>query len=107
MEIPGNEFRIKNKAIQEKARVSGKKPVDKSEAPSSAPKTQGSENIALSSRAKDIQKAFEAAKSAPDIRVDKVERIKTEIAEGRFHVDSKDLAEKILQDIITESRFLE
>ena len=107
MEIPGNEFSIKNKAIQEKARVSGKKAADKSEAPSSTPKTQGSENIALSSRAIDIQRALAAAKSAPDIRIEKVERIKTEIEEGRFHVDSKDLAEKILNDIIIESKFLE
>ncbi|HAX46265.1 MAG TPA: flagellar biosynthesis anti-sigma factor FlgM, partial [Nitrospina sp.] len=43
---------------------------------------------------------------SPDIRVDKVERIKTEIAEGRFHVDSHELAEKILKDVIAESKFL-
>ncbi|MEE2987262.1 MAG: flagellar biosynthesis anti-sigma factor FlgM [Nitrospinota bacterium] len=106
MEIPGNEFRIKSKAIQEKGRVAGKSPAKDVTSPSSVSKTQGTENIALSSKAKDIQKAFEAAKSSPDIRVDKVERIKNSIADGTFHVDSKDLAEKILKDIITESKFL-
>ena len=108
MEIPGNQFRIKTKTIQEKVRISGNSPTAKGDASSSASsKSQGSENIALSSRAKDIQKANEIAKSAPDVRVDKVASIKSRIADGSFHVDSRDLAEKILKDIITETRFLE
>ena len=44
--------------------------------------------------------------NSPDIRVDKVERVKAEIAEGRFHVNSDKLAEKILKDVITDSKFL-
>ena len=69
--------------------------------------TQGGEHIALSSKAKDIQKSHEAVKNSSDIRVDKVDRIKTAISEGSFHVDSHELAEKILKDVIVESKFLE
>ena len=108
MEIPGNELRVKNKAIQDRIKVTGKESAktDASGGSSGTKGTQGSEHIALSSKAKDIQKAHEAVKNSSDIRVDKVERVKAEIAEGRFHVDSAELAEKILKDVITESKFL-
>jgi len=108
MEIPGNELRVKNKTIQDRIKVTGKESAKTGAATGSTgvKGTQGTENIALSSKAKDIQKAHEAVKNSSDIRVDKVERVKTEIAEGRFHVDSDELAEKILKDVITESKFL-
>ena len=108
MEIPGNELRVKNKVIQDRIKVKAKESVKSgSTSSSSAAKgAQATEHIALSSKAKDIQKAHEAVKNSSDIRVDKVERVKTEIAEGRFHVDSNELAEKILKDVITESKFL-
>lgn len=106
MEIPGNEFRIKNKAIQEKIDVSSKKGSAGKVNPAPAG-VSGGEQIALSSKARGIQKALETVKSSPDIRAEKVNRIKSQIADGTFHVDSEVLAEKILQEIITESRFLE
>ena len=108
MEIPGNELRIKNKIIQDKIKVTGKKSskTDAATGSSDSKGAQATENIALSSKAKDIQKAHETVKNTSDIRVDKVERVKNEIAEGRFNVDSKDLAEKILKDVITEAKFL-
>ena len=105
MEIPGNELRVKNKAIQDRVKVSSKESA-KTGATSKSSGSKGTEHIALSSKAKDIQKAHEVLKNSSDIRVDKVNRVKAEIAEGRFHVDSDELAEKILKDIITESKFL-
>jgi len=106
MEIPGNEFRIKNKAVQDKLDVSSRKGAAK-KVDSSAGSSGGSEQIALSSKARGIQKALEVVQSSPDIRAEKVNRIKAEIANGTFHVDSEVLAERILQEIITESKFLE
>ena len=53
-----------------------------------------------------VQKATEVVNAAPDIRTEKVERIKNEIAKGDYHVSSEDLAEKVLENIITESKFL-
>ena len=109
MEIPGNELRVKNKAIQDRMKVAGKESAKKAGAASTSSGTkgtQGTEHIALSSKAKDIQKAHEAVKNSSDIRVDKVERVKAAIAEGRFHVGSQELAEKILKDVLTESKFL-
>ena len=106
MEIPGNELRVK-KAIQDRIKVKGKDSAKATHNLASTKETQGTEHIALSSKAKDIQKAHEAVKNSSDIRVDKVKRVKAEIAEGRFHVDSKELAEKILKDVITEAKFLD
>ena len=102
MEIPGNELRVKNKAIQDRIKVKGKgsTKTDAASGSSSAKGTRGTEHIALSSKAKDIQKAHEAVKNSSDIRVEKVERVKSAIAEGRFHVDSNELAEKIILFII-------
>jgi negative regulator of flagellin synthesis FlgM len=104
MEIPGNDFRIKSKAIQDRIKVGDKGSVGKSQGGASS--TSGTEQIAISSKAKDIQKTTEVANAAPDIRIDKVERIKNEIAEGNYRVSSEDLAEKVLENIITESKFL-
>ena len=107
MEIPGNELKVKSRAVQGRNKVTGKDSgkANATSASADAKAAQG-EHIALSSKAKDIQKAHEAVKNSSDIRVDKVERVKAEIAAGRFHVDSKELAEKILKDVITESKFL-
>ncbi len=57
-------------------------------------------------KGKDIQKARKAAHDASDIRVDKVEQIRQEIADCSFQVDSHDLAKKVLREVITESRLL-
>ena len=109
MEIPGNDLKIKGKVIQDRIKVTGEKTpkAGASGGPSGAKGTQGSEHIALSSKAKDIQKSHEAVKSSSEIRVDKVDKIKAAIAEGSFHVDSHELAEKILKDVIVESEFLD
>ena len=107
MEIPGNDFKIKGKAV-DRVKVTGKESAKAESSGSSGAKgTQRGEHIALSSKAKDIQKSHQAVKNSSDIRVDRVDRIKAAIADGSFHVDSHELAEKILKDVIIESKFLE
>ena len=109
MEISGNDIKVKGKAIQDRIKVTGEKTAKAgaSGGSSRAKGTQGGEHIALSSKAKDIQKSHEVVKNSSDIRVEKVDRIKAAIAEGSFHVDSLELAEKILKDVIAESKFLD
>lgn len=107
MEIPGNEFRLKNKLIQERAKTSAKEGSGKGESASSSSNAGGSsEQIVLSSKAKDIQRAQEAVRAAPDIRVDKVNRIKQQISDGTYQVNTRDVAEKLLKEIISDSKFL-
>ena len=104
MEIPGNDFRIKNKAIQNRVK-SG----DKSSSASlkgDVSSSSGSEQVAISSKAKEIQQVTNAVNATPDIRIEKVEKIKDQLANGNYHISSYKLAEKVLQSIITESEFL-
>jgi negative regulator of flagellin synthesis FlgM len=104
MEIPGNDLRIKGKTIQDRIKVGDKTVTSKSIGDTSA--TRGTEHIAISSKAKDIQKATEVINASPDIRIEKVEHIKEQISNGSYSVSSEKLAEKILKNIITESNFL-
>ena len=103
MEIPGNNYRVKGKTIQDRIKVGEKTDTSKSLGGTSS--TSGNEHIAISSKAKDIQKATEAVNAAPDIRIEKVNQIKKQIANGSYSVSSEQLAEKILENIITESKF--
>ena len=104
MEIPGNNYRIKGKTIQDRIKVDDKTASTKSQNDTSS--TGGAEHIAISSKAKDIQKVTEAVNASPDIRIEKVDRIKEQISNGTYSVSSEQLAEKILENIITESKFL-
>jgi hypothetical protein len=58
-------------------------------------------------RPKGSKKALETVQASPDIRSEKVTEIKSQIASNNYRVDSGALAEKILQEILTESQFVE
>ena len=64
-------------------------------------KLASSFNSLLMEKTKDFQKSHQAAKNSSDIRVD---RIKTRIPDRSFHVDSHDLAKKILKDVIWDEK---
>jgi flagellar biosynthesis anti-sigma factor FlgM len=98
MEISGNDFRIKNKNIQDRVKVGEKAPAAKSEVTSSA----GGEQIKISSRAKDVQLANEVIDTTPNVRANEVERVKAAIEKG-YNVDSRDIAEGILKNLLQES----
>ncbi|GJL77532.1 MAG: hypothetical protein NPINA01_05210 [Nitrospinaceae bacterium] len=102
MEIP----EIKNKAIQNKIKVANKAPVASGNKDSSSSSTpvQGSDKTAFSAEAVAIQSAINSVKEGPNVsQAEKVARIKKEVEEGRFQVDSREVAAKLLKDIITES----
>ena len=69
MEIPGNDIRInKNKTVQDRTDVAGKKAA--AQKPEPAGQTSGGEQIALSAKAKGIQKALETVQSSPLVEAD-------------------------------------
>lgn len=55
-------------------------------------------NVQLSPRAQDIKKIKEAANNAPDVDTAKVEKFKKLIAEGKYKVDAKAVAEKMVDE---------
>jgi len=100
MEIP----EIKNKAIQNKIKVANKAPVAKGDKNASSGPVQGSDKTNFSAEATAIKNAINSVKEGPNVtQSEKVARIKKEVEEGRFQVDSREVAAKLLKDIITES----
>ena len=98
MEIPGNDFRIKNKIIQDKIKAGDKLPAVKNEGASST----GGEQIKISSRARNVQLANEVINTTPNVRSSEVARVKAAIENG-YNVDSRDIAEGILKNLLQES----
>ena len=99
MEIPGNDFRIKNKTIQNQVKVGDKKKTAKSEG--GAP-SDGGEQIKISSLARDVQLAKEVSNNSPEVRASEVARVKAAIEKG-YNVDSRNIAEGILKNLLQES----
>ena len=99
MEIPGNDFRIKGKTVQDRVKVGDKAPVAKSEGASAA---SSGEQIKISSKARDVQLANEVINTTPNVRASEVARVKAAIEKG-YNVDSRDIAEGILRNLLQES----
>lgn len=57
------------------------------------------DQLNLSSEAKDFQIAMKALSSTPDIRKDKIEKIKKDIETGNYQIDSEKIVEKIIGNI--------
>lgn len=58
----------------------------------------GSVRAEVSARAKEMANAHAVAKSAPDVREDKIAALKKQIAEGRYKVDADAVADRMLDD---------
>ncbi|MEK6591207.1 MAG: flagellar biosynthesis anti-sigma factor FlgM [Nitrospinota bacterium] len=101
MKIYGPEKGIVNetklKEIKDKGGGKGKNVVVKET------KVEGGESVILSERVKDIQKAKEITKNTPDVRTERVAELKEQIEKGKYHINSKDIAEKMLKDVVSES----
>lgn len=54
--------------------------------------------VALSPRAQELKKIKELANSAPDVDMNKVEKFKRLIAEGKYKVDAKAVADKMVDE---------
>lgn len=62
-------------------------------------KVDKKDQFIISEQGKMIQKAVKMAKDSPDIRKEKIEKIKTQMKNGNYNIDSKLVAQKILEDI--------
>ena len=54
--------------------------------------------VSISSDAKYLNIALKALKNTPDIREDKVKELTEKIESGTYHIDSRKIAEKILNN---------
>ena len=54
--------------------------------------------VSLSERSQDILKAKQLAMAAPDIREDRVSELQKQIDAGKYKVDAKDIADKMVDE---------
>lgn len=59
-------------------------------------KAMPEDRVSLSSNAQDMQVAKDAMSLAPDIRTEKVQEVRSSIDEGRYQINSQQIAEKII-----------
>jgi negative regulator of flagellin synthesis FlgM len=104
MKIPGYDSGINElrKAKVREAKSDRNAPGKSSEGGESVSKSSGASTVSVSSKGRDIQKSSEIAKSAPDIRSEKVDRISREVKAGTYRIESGAVAEKILKDVLSQ-----
>jgi len=62
------------------------------------------DRLEVSKQAKDFQIALDKFKALPDIREEKVERLKKEVQAGTYNIEGRRIAEKILEGIELDKR---
>ncbi|HKL12604.1 MAG TPA: flagellar biosynthesis anti-sigma factor FlgM [Halanaerobiales bacterium] len=60
---------------------------------------RSSDEVNISKQAKDIQKMQETLQSKPEIRQEKVAKIKNQVSNGTYQVNPQKIAEKIISNI--------
>lgn len=70
-----------------------------------ADKAYDSDRFEMSQTGKDMQTAKAAVAAAPDVRADKVAAIKERIANGTYNITGMDLANKLVDNFLTELAF--
>ncbi|MBI5491366.1 MAG: flagellar biosynthesis anti-sigma factor FlgM [Deltaproteobacteria bacterium] len=65
--------------------------------------TQGSDNVDISSKARELNTAKGLLENVPDVRVDMVGRIKTDIERGDYNVDAGKVAEKMIERALRDA----
>lgn len=62
------------------------------------------DEVKLSDKALEFQTAVNSLKDVPDIRKEKVDKIKEEISTGTYKVDGKKIVEKMMEDTNFDKR---
>lgn len=75
-----------------------KKSSDSSQNSAAGTASSEATKVQLSPRVQDIKKIKELAKNAPDVDNDKVAKFKQMIAEGKYKVDAKAVADKMVDE---------
>lgn len=60
---------------------------------------QGGDTVKLSGNAERVARMSEALQSIPDIRIERVEEIKKQVAAGEYNVSARAVAEKMLMSM--------
>jgi len=64
------------------------------------------DTVDLSSSSRDVQKMKEILEQTPPMRLEMIESLKKQIDEGTYQVDARDIADKMLDDLLAENQLL-
>ena len=70
------------------------------------PGLSGSDKVDLSSSSRDVQKMKEILDQTPLMRMEMIESLKKQIDEGTYRVDARDIADKMMEDLLSEDTLL-
>lgn len=68
--------------------------------------TEGTDRVELSSGSRDAMKMNEILQSTPPERAEMVEELRAQIERGEYSVDSREVAGKMLLNLLSEQSFL-
>ncbi len=63
-----------------------------------------SDTVDLSSSSRDVQKMKEILEQSPQTRTDLIKSLKAQIEAGTYHVDSRDIADKMMDEFLPENQ---
>ncbi|HXZ38108.1 MAG TPA: flagellar biosynthesis anti-sigma factor FlgM [Thermodesulfobacteriota bacterium] len=63
----------------------------------------GSDRVELSPQSRDMKKIHEILATTPEMRTEKVAELKKAIADGSYRVNTEDIADKMLKEMVFES----
>ena len=61
------------------------------------------DRVEISRESRDLQRVREVLAQTPDVRAGKVAALKKAVAEGRYHINSGEIAAKMVREILVES----
>lgn len=94
----GQNLDLKDSGAVDKSKQTNGKSVPAAAVPESKSSASESARVELSPRAKEMQKIKEAATSAPDVDMAKVEKFRGLIDSGNYKVDAKAVANKMIDE---------
>jgi negative regulator of flagellin synthesis FlgM len=100
MRITGQETTNSTRRPENTVRSNEASRTKSSESVDNSNEVASADRVELSSRARDIQRARQVAQDAPEVRADKVEAARRALQNGTLNLKGRDLAEKLLQDIL-------
>ncbi|MEO5377469.1 MAG: flagellar biosynthesis anti-sigma factor FlgM [Magnetococcus sp. DMHC-6] len=96
--------KIKNTNVRRLGRLTGRRVSSTTTPQTTAKSSSRKDDVELSSLSRTIGMAGEAMQNSPDIRSELVDPIREALEDGRYHVSSLDVADKILRQVLKERK---
>lgn len=103
MQVRCSQMIISSSQIQSIIKVYGENKTAKSGKAQGCGVVSKNDEVILSSQAQEFGQIYQAIKSLPDVRQDKVQDISSRISQGNYSVEAKDVAEKMLGRIMADN----